>query len=333
MRRVLLFAIKAAITGLLIYFAVRSVSLEAVLERIGDIRVPWLALVLAVLTAQVCLQAFRWLPIVHAAGFPLPATGALRLSFIAAFFGQTLPSTIGGDAVRIWMLAQSYKAGWRIATYSVFVDRAVGVFALAVVVAICLPWTFTFIQDPVGRIAVSLVGLTGVTAGLVFAALSLARNTWIERIWGVHHLIAASGVLRRVATPLSRAAFVAFASLLIHAITIFVAWATAQSIDAAVQFLQMACSDPAGGPARDHTDHHCRLGAAREPDDHSLHARGPECGRRARDLAAARGIQLCRRPDRRSGVADASQGCCSRCVAHGRGTTRPMSGGNRPRCG
>lgn len=244
MRRVLLFAIKAAITGLLIYFAVRSVSLEAVLERIGDIRVPWLALVLAVLTAQVCLQAFRWLPIVHAAGFPLPATGALRLSFIAAFFGQTLPSTIGGDAVRIWMLAQSYKAGWRIATYSVFVDRAVGVFALAVVVAICLPWTFSFIQDPVGRIAVSLVGLTGVTAGLVFAALSLARNTWIERIWGVHHLIAASGVLRRVATPLSRAAFVAFASLLIHAITIFVAWATAQSIDAPVQFLQMACLIP-----------------------------------------------------------------------------------------
>jgi uncharacterized membrane protein YbhN (UPF0104 family) len=244
MRRVLLFAIKAAITGLLIYFAVRSVSLEAVLERIGDIRVPWLALVIAVLTAQVCLQAFRWLPIVHAAGFPLPAIGALRLSFIAAFFGQTLPSTIGGDAVRIWMLAQSYKAGWRIATYSVFVDRAVGVFALAVVVAICLPWTFSFIQDPVGRIAVSLVGLTGVTAGLVFAALSLARNTWIERIWGVHHLIAASGVLRRVATPLSRAAFVAFASLLIHVITIFVAWATAQSIDAPVQFLQMACLIP-----------------------------------------------------------------------------------------
>ncbi|NWG25850.1 MAG: hypothetical protein HXY30_15785 [Pseudorhodoplanes sp.] len=53
MRRVLLFAVKAAITGLLIYFAVRSVSLEAVLERIGDIRVPWLTLVLAVLAAQI----------------------------------------------------------------------------------------------------------------------------------------------------------------------------------------------------------------------------------------------------------------------------------------
>lgn len=244
MRRVLLFAVKAAITGLLIYFAVRSVSLEAVLERIGDIRVPWLTLVLAVLAAQICLQAVRWLPIVHASGFPLPAAGALRLTFIAAFFGQTLPSTIGGDAVRIWMLAQSYKAGWRIATYSVFVDRAVGVFALAVVVAICLPWTYTFVQDPVGRIAVSLVGLSGIVGGVVFAALSLAHGTWIERIWGVHHLVAASKVLRRVATPLSRAAFVAFASLLIHAITIFVAWATAQSIDAPVQFLQMACLIP-----------------------------------------------------------------------------------------
>jgi uncharacterized membrane protein YbhN (UPF0104 family) len=244
MRRIFLFTVKAAITGLLIYFAVRAVSLQAVIERVADIRAGWLVAIFALLVGQIGLQALRWQQIVHAAGFPLPAAAAARLSLIAAFFNQTLPSTIGGDAARIWMLAQSYKAGWRAAVYSVFVDRAIGVFALAVLVALCLPWTYQFVQDPIARAAATFVGMAGISGGIVFAFLSFAKGTWIERIWGVHHLIAASLVLRAVAKPAWRAAFVAASSLLIHLVTVVVAWSTAQAIGASVSFLQMTCLIP-----------------------------------------------------------------------------------------
>ena len=244
MRRIVLFLAKAAVTALLIYFAVRSVNLQTVMERVADIDAAWLALVIAVLIAQIGVQAVRWQQIVQAAGFPLAAAASARLSFIAAFFNQTLPSTIGGDAARIWMLAQGHKAGWRIATYSVFVDRAIGVVALALLVSFCLPWTYGFVQDSIARLAVTLVGVAGIAGGMVFAALSLFRGTRIEKLWGVHHLIAASMVLRQVARPARRVALVAASSLLIHLATVLAAWATARAVGAPVGFLLMTCLIP-----------------------------------------------------------------------------------------
>jgi len=39
----------------------------------------------------------------------------LQISFIATFFNQGLPSTVGGDSVQIWLLARK-GAGWASAT-------------------------------------------------------------------------------------------------------------------------------------------------------------------------------------------------------------------------
>ena len=75
---------------------------------------------------------------------------------IGTFFNQTLPSAIGGDAVRLWLVARA-GAGWRAATYSIFVDRAVGLIALAVIIVASLPWSYRLIGDPHGRIALLLV--------------------------------------------------------------------------------------------------------------------------------------------------------------------------------
>jgi len=61
----------------------------------------------------------------RACGAPLPTRQAMRFNLIGTFFNQTLPSSIGGDAVRLWLVART-GAGWRVATYSIFVDRAIG---------------------------------------------------------------------------------------------------------------------------------------------------------------------------------------------------------------
>ena len=64
----------------------------------------------------------------------------MRFNVIGTFFNQTLPSSIGGDAVRLWLVARG-GAGWRAATYSIFVDRAIGLIALAVIIVASLPWS------------------------------------------------------------------------------------------------------------------------------------------------------------------------------------------------
>lgn len=244
MRRVFILVLKAALTASLIYLSVRAVSFEVLRERISAIDMRWVALGLAVVAVQIAVQAVRWQQIIRAAGQYLPMAVVLRTSFIASFFNQTLPSTIGGDAVRIWILARTYATGWKVAAYSVLVDRAIGVFALACLVTICLPWTFSLVHDPAGWITVVLVGLAGIVGGLIFAALSAAGGTSIERLWGATHLIAAAAVLRRLATPIQNAIFVAAASLAIHLLTVVVAWTSARAIGASVGFGLVMCLVP-----------------------------------------------------------------------------------------
>lgn len=244
MQRLLLLLVKIAVTGLLIFWSVRTVSLQAVVERLGDVKLAWLLLVLAILAVQIVLQSVRWRCVVQAYGKKLSDLAMIRMGFIAAFFNQTLISTIGGDAVRIWMLARHHQTGWRIAAYSVFTDRAIGVFALALLVTTCLPWTFTMVQDPIARLAVAAIGAGGILGGIVFAALSAAKGTRLSRLWGMEELVAASSGLRQLAASGRIATFVAIASIAIHLLTVAAAWSAAQSIGAKVSLLQLACIVP-----------------------------------------------------------------------------------------
>ena len=73
---------------------------------------------------------------------------ALQFTFIGSFFSQVLPSTVGGDAARIFLLARS-GGGWAAhATYSAPIDRIVGVTLLAAIVIACLPWSMGIVTIP-----------------------------------------------------------------------------------------------------------------------------------------------------------------------------------------
>ena len=79
------------------------------------------------------VSAIRWREVALACGAALAPRQALRFNLIASFFNQGLPSTVGGDAARIWLLART-GAGWWKATCSVLLDRFIGVLALTTLV-------------------------------------------------------------------------------------------------------------------------------------------------------------------------------------------------------
>ena len=122
MRRTLLLLAKAATSVLLLYFSLRWVNASVLAGRLSRFDPSWIALALFLLTIQVAFLAVRWRTIAAACGASLAFTPALQLSFIATFFNQVLPSTVGGDGVRIWLFARK-GAGWARATYSVLIDQ------------------------------------------------------------------------------------------------------------------------------------------------------------------------------------------------------------------
>jgi uncharacterized membrane protein YbhN (UPF0104 family) len=157
---------------------------------------------------------------------------------IGAFFNQTLPSAIGGDAVRLWLVARA-GAGWRAATYSIFVDRAIGLIALAVIIVASLPWSYRLIGDPQGRIALLLVDFAALAGGLGFLAFGYLQWAWLKKWWGTLHIHACAVIADRVLFRARRGPKVALLSLLVHVLTVVIAWCVVQSIAAPAAFGQI----------------------------------------------------------------------------------------------
>jgi hypothetical protein len=235
MRRPLLLLLKAAVSILLLYLSLRSVNLTVLGERLSRIEAEWVAAALALMAAQVVFMAVRWRTIVAQCGAHLPLTAALRISFIASFFNQVLPSTVGGDAARVWMLARR-GGGWAKATYSVLIDRIAGVFVLALLVIGSLPWTLTLVRDPIARTVLLLIGGCAIAGAIVFMAIGVLRSRRLDRWMLTRHLVEISRAAWRVCRSGQALASVAAASFAIHVMTISAAWCLVQSIDATASF-------------------------------------------------------------------------------------------------
>jgi hypothetical protein len=235
MRRPLLLLLKAAVSILLLYLSLRSVNLTVLGERLSRIEAGWIAAALILLAAQVVLMAVRWRTIAVQCGTDLTLPAALRISFIASFFNQVLPSTVGGDAARVWMLARR-GGGWAKATYSVLIDRIAGVFVLALLVIGSLPWTLTLVRDPIARTFLLLIGSGAIAGAIVFMAIGVLRSRRLNRWMVTRHLVEISRAAWRVCRSGQALAAVTVASFAIHLLTISTAWCLVQSIDATASF-------------------------------------------------------------------------------------------------
>jgi hypothetical protein len=238
MRQILLSALKILISAALLYLALRKVDLTDLASRIDIASLGWIALAIAVTFLQIFIGALRWCEISADCNAPLTTRQATRFNVIGTFFNQTLPSSIGGDAVRLWLVARG-GAGWRAATYSIFVDRAIGLIALAIVIVASLPWSYNLIRNPDGRSALLLVDFASLAAGLGFLVLGRLPWRWLKTWWVTHHFYACSVIANRVIFSRNHGPAIAVYSILVHVLTVVIAWCVVKSIDAPVMFGQV----------------------------------------------------------------------------------------------
>ena len=234
MRKTLLLAAKILASGGLLYLALRGIDFSQVKARLANINIAWMVAAAAVALFQLWLGAVRWRDVTRVCGTELPLPRAFRYNFIGAFFNQTLPSAIGGDAVRLMLLGRS-GAGWRTATYSVFIDRAIGLIALAVLVLVTLPLSWQLILDEKGRYAIALIGLAAIGAGAGFLLLGWLPFPWLDSWFPTRHLRACSTVANQVIFGRATALRIAVVSITIHILAVVIIWLIAQSIVAAGQ--------------------------------------------------------------------------------------------------
>lgn len=243
MRSLLLLIARIAVSAALLYFALRGINFGALQARLSQINLLWIGFGVLVCMFQVFLGALRWREISALCHAPLTDLEAFRYNMIGAFFNQTLPSSIGGDAVRLWLLNRT-GAGWRAATYSILTDRAVGFIALALIIVASLPWSYEMIRDDKGRIALTFVDIAALFAGAGFLMFGHLNWAWLKRWFPTRHVHACSVIANQVIFSRQSGLKIVLLSLTIHVLAVIIAWSAVRSIAAPGSFEQLFMLTP-----------------------------------------------------------------------------------------
>jgi hypothetical protein len=136
--------------------------------------------VFVVLFALSALQAWRWVIVARAMAVVLPFSAAWSIVLVGLFFNQALPSSIGGDAARVWRLRRAgVRVGLSIRT--VVLDRLVALLALLVIATAGLPALMSWIADQPLRWAVPLLLACGFSG---FGCLLLIDTPLLRSLFG-----------------------------------------------------------------------------------------------------------------------------------------------------
>jgi glycosyltransferase 2 family protein len=128
--KILITALKVLFTIFLLYLVFKSVDLSEITRDLSTFHVPSLLLLLAFLWAGQLLCAERWRLFAAALQMHGRFQSFMRLYFAGMFFNIGLPTLIGGDVIKAYMLSRKCRTSFGVGLASVVQDRAAGLFVL-----------------------------------------------------------------------------------------------------------------------------------------------------------------------------------------------------------
>lgn len=179
-RSILLFIVKAAVSGGLLWLLFSRVDFSRLWALARSASLPWLGIALALYLVMVLASAWRWGLLLQAQGLCL-RFGLLISSFlVATFFNNFLPSNIGGDVVRIADTAPA--AGSKtLATTIVLIDRLIGLLGLTLLAALAATAVPDLVVGIGGNLGASVLWLA-FGAGMTGAVAALVRPQILSRL-------------------------------------------------------------------------------------------------------------------------------------------------------
>jgi uncharacterized protein (TIRG00374 family) len=131
-------ALKLVITVGLLWLLASKIDVSAVVAQLRSIEPRWAVAAIMLMFGQLLLTGIRWYIVGRLVSAAVGLGQAVRLVLIGQFFNQVLPTPVGGDAVRAWLLFRE-TAPLVPAVVSIICDRVAALVVLIVIVAVTLP--------------------------------------------------------------------------------------------------------------------------------------------------------------------------------------------------
>lgn len=157
-------AFSTGLLGLLLF----STDLKLLSNVLLEVDLRYFAILLTISIVSMIVSAYKWQSLLVADGIDRGLWILVRYYLIGIYFNNFLPTSIGGDAMRAWLVSARYGRGL-LAITSVFAERLSGLVALLLVAGtLSLEGNLFPMQRWLG-------------AGLLFAVLALA--VLVKGIW------------------------------------------------------------------------------------------------------------------------------------------------------
>lgn len=169
--------IRLAITAAMLFFILRAINLQEAVTTFSHARPDLLLAALLMQFGSTAVAAYRWQLLMHNLGFGQPLGFYWNSYFKGMFFNQALPTSIGGDAVRVLDVA---RRGFRKrdAFYGVAIDRLAGLGALVSLAFMAYVLNPSLLPQEAYQPILLLIAAS--LAGLLCSSLP-RRMAWLDR--------------------------------------------------------------------------------------------------------------------------------------------------------
>ncbi len=184
-------ALKVLVTVAILFMLFRSIDVKFVLQRLAKVDPLLLALAAVIGAAQgILVMSWRWGIVLRLLGKAVAWRRLAHFMTVSLFFNELMPSTIGGDTMRVVMLR---RIGGSIAqaAKSVVVERALGLTSLLVLAIFGAAALLPFASEPMPLWII----IAAASAALVFATLLILFTRLGLRLPG--------GIVQRIAQSLN----------------------------------------------------------------------------------------------------------------------------------
>ena len=126
MKRWLRVVATLVVTALAVTYIVLKIDLRKTLDILGSASVPWVIASAVLTLVTVPPMAWRWQRLLAVRGVEESVSWLTRTYFVSYAWGQILPTSVGGDASRIFETARRHPGEITPVTGSVLLERALG---------------------------------------------------------------------------------------------------------------------------------------------------------------------------------------------------------------
>jgi hypothetical protein len=217
-------AVRVVVTLVIFVLIFRGIDFHQVVRVAAGARPDLLAAATLLMFLGTSLAAYRWSIIMSNLGLERSAAAYWKIYLKGMFFNQGLPTSVGGDAVRV-LEAAGRRYSKLEALYGVMLDRIAGVAALLTLNLLAYAAAPEMLPEWVRYVVVGLA--VGLVAGFV-AGFTLRHAAWLDSWPRLSALRTLSEMFCQAFSR--RRVTLVVSSLVVHVFATLCAWAIGQSL-------------------------------------------------------------------------------------------------------